>query len=1830
MKYADLRDKYSFEEVSDLFLKNGFDKGQIMQNEYAYKQSHGMAPEKKTSSFQDWMLKHENVSMEELGNSIIQSAEGYKRAVNEGFNESNTGIIVRGKLPEEGSADFTTGQKIIKGVTGVVSDSGFYAAGGALGGFASGGNPIGASAGAFGLHSYARSVLMTLYKDGEINNFGELMDRMDEFGAMDMLRATGEGAKGVVEGAVVGKAGQIANKFSNQIINALGLEGMKANSVRVANELATTTPALVGANSLLNMQVPTKDDFTEAAGVLLGLKGVHYIQNRYLPKLPKTENKPANDDFMADIDNTLNELKVTYNPNWQQKVIKDSGSRITYTVDNKEISQLQGDISGWLMDYYAKTGIGPREAVIEVKNNPAKIAEIAGYNQDQQAVIDAKVKEKLPWFGETDKLTEEQIAEIEKATQEVREEMNAEKEWEETFGDYSVEDVKKDVIVGDDMKEAYQKKIDSGMSEKQAILKTNEEFIEKDSSRLNTEDTLPKEDKGFESLDGNTYYIKPYGGEGSKLNEVIYYDKDGNKRYLFANVSREEAEDYLQYHEKLLKEELGEVNNTADKKALQEARIEGEKLYSKDFEKIDLKNQTDYTEYANNPEGAIEKLITEKNGYVSNAMYKEGIGNIDFIYGKGGKNGYGLAHILERRTQQKINALDFVKSIPEIIRNGSPYILIGQDGRKYIIFNDKEAIIRLDLDGEKRNWLLTAYMKRSKGLPTPQTLGQNYEDYRTVSNPDLTSNTRNGEKSPSAENNITPKDENVKYNELNDEVQDLAYEGETPKNGLVKSDIYLGDKSMINVSYSGDIKTKPISKTDIADNFKKRFDVAYKKGKMYKKGSVRGFYKPHQEVIRTRGYDDFPVLVHETAHHLDKILFKGNQTLTKDERKIYAKEFKGIASVGDTFEEGFAEFVSYYVTNPEYVRKETPKFYKHFQEFMKENEPAILEVLDGAQKDWQAWREQPSDARIRGQVSYKMRDAGISFPKMAHDFYTNYVDDLHPLKMLEKEALRARRKRNPKADMELKPSQSPYVLARLHRGVANKVANYIEKKAFNTRLEETGDSYKDVFGGLTREELDEFNLYLISRRAMDLNLRGIETGIGQKDAVITTKNLIGKWGERAEKVYKYSDGLLRYAVDSGLISEEAYIKMRQLDPHYVPFQREFPIDDRPTARRLSPNQVVKRIKGSDRRIIPVYESILKETANIIANADKNVIMQKIAALAEMEGSGKYIERVESKKKVELPQGTWLAKPQEDNVVRANTVEITDPQTGNIITLAEMSDEFWVRKAADKKTEITVMRGGEPYVYEVSPEFANIVNGLTPQDINVLWKVLSAPASTLRAGATLTPEFMIKNAIRDNLEAFINSKGLFIPFVSQAKGGYHLMRSDKELRDWQNAGGSLANFIPRDRASLQKRIKKINKNYDLVRSTGYVGAAWNQIKNVNPMNLARLLSEAVEDSTRLGAYGVNKKYYNKKGYGEYDAKLGAALQSREATLDFARIGAKVRGLNAIIPFLNAGIQGSDKMARNIVNHPIKTVAAFTPLLLATTYFFYANEDDKDIKDLNKTIKDTNWVTKIDGKMVKIPKPQNAIPFLTMYEHALESTPDEWWTKAKGGMADYLELNVWSSVPAALQPIVEKERNKTSYLGINLIPAEVENLMPEYQYTGATSETGKKVSKILANLGISNSYTSPIVIDQFVRDWTGGTGQYVLNALDYVGTGKEKEDIYDYEHTPLFKAFRIAYPTRGNSQSYKDFMEKSEKLIKQYDTGKYLLKKDPQDMSYAFAQKYGFIKKYRATIVDLGKMLKAIQDNKGTSVQEKRQNADNINMRIIDLSKQGLTLIDTLGE
>uniref|UniRef100_UPI00351FCBD8 DUF3519 domain-containing protein n=1 Tax=Helicobacter pylori TaxID=210 RepID=UPI00351FCBD8 len=130
-----------------------------------------------------------------------------------------------------------------------------------------------------------------------------------------------------------------------------------------------------------------------------------------------------------------------------------------------------------------------------------------------------------------------------------------------------------------------------------------------------------------------------------------------------------------------------------------------------------------YPEFALKPKEALEKLLQEKNGQVAGAAYREDLGGIDFVWGTPktkDSNGYGLAHILERRisnemkkglseTEAKEYALNIVKSIPEVLEKGTK----GTDhlGRVFVDYGNKRVGLNNTWNNKdlENHWVISSY-----------------------------------------------------------------------------------------------------------------------------------------------------------------------------------------------------------------------------------------------------------------------------------------------------------------------------------------------------------------------------------------------------------------------------------------------------------------------------------------------------------------------------------------------------------------------------------------------------------------------------------------------------------------------------------------------------------------------------------------------------------------------------------------------------------------------------------------------------------------------------------------------------------------------------------------------------------------------------------------------------------------------------------------------------------------------------------------------------------------------------------------------------------------
>lgn len=148
-----------------------------------------------------------------------------------------------------------------------------------------------------------------------------------------------------------------------------------------------------------------------------------------------------------------------------------------------------------------------------------------------------------------------------------------------------------------------------------------------------------------------------------------------------------------------------------------------------------------FAAFTGKPREAIEHLLKEKCGHVPGAFHKEGLGDIDLPYGKGGKDGYGLAHIIERRNEEGHDGEAFARhQLPEIIQEGRLEYRREYKNRAYIVHDGQEAVVRLDWDGEDRKWLVTAYyqdMKKTPGSDCRTDLNRTCVNRKTtLSNPE--------------------------------------------------------------------------------------------------------------------------------------------------------------------------------------------------------------------------------------------------------------------------------------------------------------------------------------------------------------------------------------------------------------------------------------------------------------------------------------------------------------------------------------------------------------------------------------------------------------------------------------------------------------------------------------------------------------------------------------------------------------------------------------------------------------------------------------------------------------------------------------------------------------------------------------------------------------------------------------------------------------------------------------------------------------------------------------------------------------------------------------
>lgn len=902
-----------------------------------------------------------------------------------------------------------------------------------------------------------------------------------------------------------------------------------------------------------------------------------------------------------------------------------------------------------------------------------------------------------------------------------------------------------------------------------------------------------------------------------------------------------------------------------------------------------------------------------------------------------------------------------------------------------------------------------------------------------------------------------------------------------------------------------------------------------------------GIFKVKPEVIRTKVANDLNTIAHEIGHYLDKKLVLGNPQFEAElwplglvaSRKNYTQD--------QVRKEGVAEFVRLYLMDPLQAKKDAPLFYAEFTRILQEN-PEVADSLATAQADIKLWLTQPAAARVLGVIN----TTGKTSRKMTLDrLYSITVDEIYPLKkFVEKIGIPG-----------LATEKDPYKLAWLARGWTGKAETLLHHGVLDAKGKKIGMSLDEILEPV-KHQLDDFRAYAVARHSLEVTAQDKLTGIKDEDAQEVVDNAPELYQEVLGHLVGFQDHLLGMLVKSGIMTQASVDHMRQLYPNYVPFQRVFDEDISAITAYMAKggygnlSNPVKPLKGSEREIIDPLESIVKNIYTFVNIAERNSVGRAIVQLADSkDGMGQFVEEVSA----------------QYNVAKENI--------------------------------LTVYVDGKAKKYQLEPELYRATLALDKEASNLLVKILSYPASWLRAGATLSPDFMVRNPVRDQFSAFINSKYGYIPGVDLIRGTFHAIKKDDMYWLFQNSGAAHSTLVSLDRDYLQKSIK------DLI---GKKSAKEKMITVINPgtyIEMLRAFSELGEYGTRLGEFA--------KGVESGAGVADAALSARDITLDFNRIGSHFKSANRIIAFSNATIQGADKMVRQFKEKPAQTMLSVAlSITLPSVILFLLNHDDDRYKELPQWEKDLFWIVLTKNKIFRIPKPfELGILFGTMPERALAWALDKDPKAFKGAIQTITEALMPGYIPTAIIPFIETWANKSTFTGLPIVPQREQRLAGWAQYGPYTTETAKGLGRMIN--------WSPRKIETFLRGWTGGLGLYTVKLFEGVGelTGvlpKGNKPALNAENIPVVKAFMAQ--EYASPQSVEDFYDEMNDLEAKYSTSK------ETRQAILTAQQYERLKGMRKVadkLSDIRKAERAVMADKTITPEQKRQASENADWLTVNL-------------
>ena len=648
-----------------------------------------------------------------------------------------------------------------------------------------------------------------------------------------------------------------------------------------------------------------------------------------------------------------------------------------------------------------------------------------------------------------------------------------------------------------------------------------------------------------------------------------------------------------------------------------------------------------------------------------------------------------------------------------------------------------------------------------------------------------------------------------------------------------------------------------------------------------------------------------------------------------------------------------------------------------------------------------------------------------------------------------------------------------------------------------------------------------------------------------------------------DKFKQFTDELLEYQVQSGLLSRQDARKILRENPFFIPLTRDkkstgaISAIGKQTQKLLGIARpgAVKLAKQKQEGDINLYQNLVNYTYQTVLAGDRN---RAKLAYYNMLQKGDKLGKVDMNSIVRLVTGNrriQITNVAMDKVVRAYNKAGAkfDPekdvasrvgakrkdQLSNLDSLDVLTFSNTFKASDDASADFAdiVYRNGKAEVYEIiDPNLAQTFKGLSDKGADRVMfgfgprGIFSRYARFASQAITYSPPFVAFNAIRDTLAGSINSafgispKG-FKPIYSSAKGFISAVRqTHRYKRALLNGMGYSSRseteaFVPKNIQGLVKQgstlgIFSSTPNYYNNILTRYLnkigGGGWRGYKRI---------VQSTEYATRMGEYQLAKA----AGFSD----MGAAFLGREVATDFGMKGSSafLNAVNRNTMFFNASIQGLYRTGRLFFENPGKAVSLISATIVAPEIALYhINSRHKEYSQVPDQVKQLNYLvpnytTDENGKtildkevpFIAIPKPYD----LGVFANVATGIIDGMYKRSDGVTKKYVaesisQITPGLPIPAGIRPFIEMMFNKNFYTGAPVIGIYELRRLDELQARGSTREIAKRISTFTSNLAAFTFRTregakkpvplTPIEMDYILGAYFTGLMQYPIDILN----------------------------------------------------------------------------------------------------------------------------------